>query len=180
MAENTPTPFTWGDIELSQTVFIDGVPHATRSAIGNWLEYADSRKHVDKVIERNPHIEHYSTTVNLTAVDGKKRQVSVYHPIGFMLITMESGQPKAQAMKVAVAEFVWHFAGPQQRSFKEIVTLRNQRVNILAKLEKSGNIFVREGLLNDLRAVSLSLGCEVPDALLLNNADPRQGDLTRV
>ncbi len=123
MTNNLPSPFSWGSIELSQAVFVDRVPHATRHAIDEWLEYSDPQKSVDKLLERNPHIEHYSTPVNLMAVDGKNRQVSVYHPIGFLLLVMESGQAKAQSMKVAVAEFVWHFAGPREMTFKEELEL---------------------------------------------------------
>ena len=69
------------------------------------------------------------------------------------------------------------FAGPKQQSHREQVQLRNQRINILVKLDKASNRFVREGLLGDLRAVSLTLGIEVPDVLLLNNDDPKQGKL---
>ncbi|WP_275098105.1 hypothetical protein [Sedimenticola hydrogenitrophicus] len=116
---NTTQSFQWGDIALSQVAYVDGIPHATRQAIGEWLEYADSQKAIDNLLDRNPHIEHYSTPLNLRAVDGKMRDVSVYHPIGFLLIVMESGQPKALACKVAVAEFVWHFAGPHGADTKE-------------------------------------------------------------
>ena len=38
------TPFTWGDITLSQVVDIDGTPHITKQAIGEWLEYIEPRK----------------------------------------------------------------------------------------------------------------------------------------
>jgi hypothetical protein len=170
-------PFTWGDIALSQVVYIDGIPHATKQAIGEWLEYGDPRLAINKLLERNPHIDHYSTEVKLTSVDGKNRDTKVYHPIGFLLIVMESGQPKALACKVAVAEFVWRFAGPKKHTHKELMQLRNQRINILAKLDKASNQFVRNALLGDLQAVSLTIGIDVPDVLLLNNANPKQGKL---
>lgn len=111
--------FHWGDIALTQVVYVDGIPHPTKQAIGEWLEYGEPRKAINKVLERNTYIDHYSTDVNLTSVDDKNRDTKVYHPIGFLLIVMESGQPRAQAMKVAVAEFVWHFAGPKEVSLKE-------------------------------------------------------------
>ena len=38
------TPFTWGDITLSQVVDIDGTPHITKQAIGEWLEYIEHRR----------------------------------------------------------------------------------------------------------------------------------------
>lgn len=172
---NTPSPFTWGAIELNQTVFVDGIPHATRAAVGEWLEYSDDpQKATDKILERNPHIEAHSIPVNLTGMTGQIYATKAYHPIGFLLLVMESGQPKAQAMKAAVAEFVWHFAGPQQLSPKAQLQLRNQRINILAKLDKADKPFVREALLADLRVVSLTLGIEVPDVLLLNSAKTGQ------
>jgi len=34
-------------------VYRDGIPHATRAAIGEWLEYADPQKAIDKLLERN-------------------------------------------------------------------------------------------------------------------------------
>ena len=89
-------PFNWGEIELSQTVLIDGIPHATKTAIGEWLEYADPRVAINVIVDRNPHIDHYSTDIKLISVDGKNRDTKVYHPIGFLLIVMESGQPKAR------------------------------------------------------------------------------------
>ncbi len=119
MQNHTPMPFHWGQIDLNAAVFIDGIPHITKIAVGEWLEYAEPRLSINKILERNAYIDAYSTEVKLTSVDGKNRGTKVYHPIGFLLLVMESGQPKAQAMKVAVAEFVWHFAGPVNVSEKE-------------------------------------------------------------
>lgn len=127
------TPFHWGDIALSQVVDIDGTPHITKQAIGEWLEYSDHRDAINKIIERNSHIEHYSTAVKLTAVDGKMRDTRIYHPIGFLLIVMESGQPKAQQMKVAVAEFVWAFCGGSEIPIKE----RNSYLSEIERLTES-------------------------------------------
>lgn len=158
-----PAPFVWGDISLTQAVFLDGIPHATRLAIGEWLEYSHPKQAIANIIERNPYIEDYATVLNLRTVDNANREISVYHPIGFLLIVMESGQPKAQAMKQAIAAFVWHFAGPQLISHKERVQLRNQRINILAKLDKASSAFVCRELVDDLRSVSLALGQAVGD-----------------
>lgn len=166
MSQNA-APFKWGDIHLTQAVFIDGIPHFTRQAIGEWLEYAEPRKSIAKIIDRNAYLDAYSVVVNLTTTDGKNYEVNVYHPIGFLLIVMESGQPRAQAMKVAVAEFVWHFAGPQPLSHTERRLLRKQRVDILGKIGGTANAFVCRELVSDLRDVSLALGVPVgaPDAL---------------
>ncbi|WP_374960997.1 hypothetical protein [Spongiibacter tropicus] len=119
MTQHTPMPFHWGQIELTQAVFIDGIPHITKTAVGEWLEYAEPRVAINNILTRNSYVDCYSTDINLISVDGKNRDTKVYHPIGFLLLVMESGQPKAQAMKVAVAEFVWHFAGPVNISDKE-------------------------------------------------------------
>jgi len=159
--------FTWNAIDLSQVVYLDGIPHATRAAIGEWLEYADPQKAVDNILDRNSHIESHSVPLKLRATDGKNYDTSVYHPIGFLLIVMESGQPKAQAMKVAVAEFVWRFAGPQQLAPKARMELLKMRRTLINDLSKTRDAFARGALLADLRDVSLSLGQLLPDASLL-------------
>ena len=169
--------FHWGEIALSQVAYINGVPHITPRAVGEWLEYGDPVRAVSKLIERNPHLDHYSEVVNLTTTDGKKYDTRVYHPIGFLLIVMESGQPRAQEMKRAVAEFVWSFCGPRTLSPKEVRDVRNQRLNILAKLDRATNPFVRQALLEDLQAVSLSIGANIPPIALLNASDPKQPGL---
>ena len=162
------SPFVWGDISLTQVVHIDGVPHVTRRAIGEWLEYADPQKSIDKLIERNPHLECHSIPVNLTGMVGTRDyETEVFHPIGFLLIVMESGQPKAHAMKAAVAEFVWRFAGPQKMSDARHTALMRLRIQLLDRLATVRDAFVRAAMLGDLREVSLSLGLPVPDASLL-------------
>lgn len=164
--------FIWGDIALSQVVYIDGIPHATRAAIGEWLEYADPQKAIDNILERNSYIEAHSVPLNLRATDGKNYETFVYHPIGFLLIVMESGQPKAQAMKQAVAEFVWHFAGPRTISFKERTELLKLSRTLFNDLAKTKDAFVRDGLITHLREVQLALGQPMPDiARLGKNID---------
>lgn len=158
------TPFNWGEIALNETVFIDGAPHATRFAIGEWLEYADPQNAMDVILKRNPYIECHSIPVKLTGMDGARDyETTVYHPIGFLLIVMESGQPKAQAMKQAVAEFVWHFAGPRKMSFKERMELLKISCAITGKLGETSDAFVRDVLIAHLREVHLSLGAPLPD-----------------
>ena len=102
-----------------------------------------------------------------TATDGKKYDTKVYHPIGFLLIVMESGQPKAQAMKQAVAEFVWHFAGPRRMSFKERMELLKHGRVLLNNLAKTKDAFERDGLVVQLREVQLALGQPMPDVARL-------------
>ncbi|MFA6971630.1 MAG: hypothetical protein WC208_09555 [Gallionella sp.] len=172
MSNTETTPFNWGEIALAETVFIDGAPHATRFAIGDWLEYEDPADGIRKILNRNSYIEEHSVAVKLTATDGKKYDTKVYHPIGFLLIVMESGQPKAQAMKQAVAEFVWHFAGPRKMSFKERTELLKLSRVLLADLGKTKDAFVSEALITHLREVHLTLGQPLPDiARLGKNID---------
>lgn len=159
----TPSTFNWGDIALSQVVYIGGVPHATRASIGEWLEYADPQKAIDNILTRNPYIEAHSVPLKLRGTDGKNYETFVYHPIGFLLIVMESGQPKAQAMKQAVAEFVWHFAGPRQMSFKESTELLKLRRTLINDIGKTNDAFCRQALLDDLLDVSFTVGKSVPD-----------------
>lgn len=96
------TPFAFGDIELTETLSIGGVPHATKTAIGTWLGYADPRVAINKILERNPHLMTWSVDVKLTSTDGKNYDSSVFHPVGFLLIVMESGQPRAVARDIEV------------------------------------------------------------------------------
>lgn len=163
MTSNEITSFTWGGIELSEVVYLDNAPHATRAAIGEWLEYADPQKAVDNILARNSYIEAHSVPLSLRGTDGKKYDTKVYHPIGFLLIVMESGQPKAQAMKQAVAEFVWHFAGPRKMTFKERTELLKLSRTLLNDLVKTKDSFVVQGILTHLREVHLTLGQPLPD-----------------
>lgn len=159
--------FVFNEINLNQVVYIDGVPHPTRSAIGEFLEYADPQNAVDVILGRNPHINTWSVPVKLTGTDGKNYDTLVYHPIGFLLIVMESGQPRAHEMKQAVAEFVWRYAGPRNMSFKEETELLKLRRVILADLGKNRDAFVQQALIADLQRISLTIGLPVPDLKFL-------------
>lgn len=101
-------PFEFENIKLKEACWINGDPYFTRRAIGEWLEYADPKEAIEQTIRRNPHIQdsRWSTTVKLTAFDGKGYETEVYSPIGFQLIVFESSQPKAKIYKVAVAHLV--------------------------------------------------------------------------
>lgn len=177
--QNEITPFVWNEINLSEVIFVDGVPHTTRRAIGEWLEYEDGADGVRKLLNRNPHIEAHSVLVKLTATDGKNYDTAVYHPIGFLLIVMESGQPRAHAMKAAVAEFVWNFAGSRKLSQRDKGLFMKLRMELLDRLGKVRDAFVQTALLHDLREVSLQLGLPVPDMALLGT-DARQKTLPGV
>lgn len=161
--ETQVAPFVWGEVSLTQTVMVDGAPHCTRYAIGEFLEYADPQNAVDVILGRNPHIKDWSVPVRLTGTDGKNYETFVYHPVGFLLITMESGQPRAHQMKQAIAKFVWHFAGRKPLSHKERIELLKLRRTILCDLGKNKDAFVQKALFADLVEISLVLGQPVPD-----------------
>ena len=130
-----PTPFVWNEIALSEVVLIDGAPHTTRRAIGEWLEYADPQKAIDKLLERNTHIQIHGIPVKLTGMGGARDyETEVFHPIGFLLIVMESGQPRAHEMKAAVAEFVWSFVTPHRLNFREMDALIKRRADLRREL----------------------------------------------
>lgn len=162
---NMPTPFEWGEVQLSETVLIDDVPYPTRRAIGECLKYEFPQQAIAKILERNPHIEEHSVVVNLTSTDGKKYETNVYHPIGLLLIVMESGQPAAHRLKRAIAEFVWHFAGPQTRETTEAtareklrdVRLRNAGhvISMIARADRIKEPRIRH---RALRFVDVALG----------------------
>ncbi|UOA08584.1 hypothetical protein [Methylobacter sp. S3L5C] len=170
-------PFVYSDIELSETVLIDGIPHITRKAVGEFLEYSDPQKAVDKMLERNLYIEEYSVPVRLTGTDGKNYQTFVYDPMGFLLIVMESSQPKAQAMKISIAKFVHHYAFcPEEITFKQQLELKKYRRTLLNDLEKCYDKFTQQGLLAELADIDSYLGRASIDIKLLGKK-PDQTDL---
>jgi len=136
--------FTYGEIALSETILINGIPHMTRQAIGEWLEYEQPQKSIDKILARNPHIESYSIPANLAGMVAQRAyETMVYHPIGFLLIVMESRQPKAKKKKVEVAEFVWHFSNtgkalavPEDISPKDYRAILSRITNLTSKITK--------------------------------------------
>lgn len=104
-------PFYFKNIKLQESCWIDGKPYFTRLAIGEFLEYSNPQKSIDKIVERYPYLnsQTWSTTVKLTAVEGSRtveRDTRVYDPIALQLIINKSNQPKAIAFQVAVANLV--------------------------------------------------------------------------
>lgn len=113
-------PFTFNGVCLQEACWIDDVPYFTRKAIGAWLEYKNPQKKVDEIIRKNPHIEQFSVTPRLGATDGKEYFIKVYNPIGLQLITYESHQPKAKAVKIATAHLVYAFMHGDLKPPKDI------------------------------------------------------------
>ncbi|MFQ5647505.1 MAG: hypothetical protein ACE5GM_11295 [bacterium] len=104
-------PFSFNDVNLSESCWIDGKPYFTRRAVGEWLEYPQPHQGIKNIIKRNPHIRdsQWSVVVSLTTTDGKTYEQEVYDPIGLQLIIMESRQPKAKEYKIAVAKLVYAY-----------------------------------------------------------------------
>ncbi len=168
-SQNQPMPFSWGDIQLDQVVQINGIPYATKQAVGEWLEYAEPRRSINNLLERNRYIEEYAVDIKLMSTDGKKYDSLVFHPIGFLLICMESQTEKAREMKEAIAAFVWHFCQPADLDFKEELELIKLHKGLLVDISKSSNAFVTKGLMGDLIRVSAMLKEPLPDMALLGS-----------
>lgn len=79
----------------------------TGDDIGQALEYSEPRDSISKIFERNREVlEEYSTTVKLTAVDGKERDTRVYNEEGVIIIGFLSKQPKAIAFQKSAAKIL--------------------------------------------------------------------------
>ncbi|MBF0108030.1 MAG: hypothetical protein HQL76_02485 [Magnetococcales bacterium] len=157
---------------------IDGVPHATRQAIGEWLEYADPQKGIAKLLGRNPYIETCSVILKLRANDGKNYDTRVYHPQGFLLICMESQTEKSKRMKDAIADFVWNHIKPAPGSLKDEIALSRPQRKTLQDLTRNKGTFGRQTLANRLQLVCRLLGEALPNPCLLGN-EAGQRELNR-
>ena len=107
-------PFIYQDIALQESCWINGEPYFTARTIGEFLEYKYPKEAINKIVERNPHIDdtRWSTLVSLTKIEGDReviRDVKIYNPIGLQLIVFESHQPKAPQHKIAVTNLVYAF-----------------------------------------------------------------------
>lgn len=167
--------FAYGDIALSEAVLIDEVPYLTRQAIGEWLEYANPRQAMANILERNPHIETHSVVLNLRAKDGKNYNTNVYHPIGFLLIVMESGQPKALDKKIELAEFVWHFSNPgtERISAKDKRVIHARISTLTIQMSKTFDAMVLSQLWREMKGLCDKIGLDYPSIELLGK-DCRQ------
>jgi hypothetical protein len=157
------SPFSWGGIELSEVAHIMGVPWATRKAIGEWLEYTDPEAAVGAILSENPYIEEQSKRLSMKGVDENYQDVPVYHPLAFFIIASESGQPKAEAMKVALSDFMGHFIRAQQSHDQQMADMRHRGRVLTSDLSTIDPESRREFLMADLIEISHSLGLPVPE-----------------
>ena len=76
-------------------------PYMTTEHLGNCLGFSSGRKSVDKLVERNAYLKkpEFSTTVKMTAVDGKQRNVRVFTEDGIYEITMLAKTEKAKEFR---------------------------------------------------------------------------------
>ena len=100
------TTFTHGDLFLSECVLQDGVPYATRRAIGECLGFADPHGAVDQILKLNPHIELFSVPVRVSVAGRRARKISVYSPLAAILIGYETSRPEARQMRIAMSN-IW-------------------------------------------------------------------------
>jgi hypothetical protein len=156
MTEYTLMPLSIGEIELSQVVHIGGVPHATKHAIGEWLEYHDPRSAIDNIIDGYPQLRQFSLVVKIPSHDGQKRAIEVFNPAGFLLIVMESAQPKAHEMKIDVANFVWRYADLRPLTVDARMVYVREIECLIERLTTT-----REALLYDHRRQSLEYLCTI-------------------
>ena len=89
---------------------------ATRTQIGQLLEYEDPMRAVAHIHERNKErLDKFSSVVNLSTVEGSRtvsREVTVYNFKGLLEICRYSNQPKANA----VMDWLWDVADEIRRT----------------------------------------------------------------
>jgi hypothetical protein len=148
---NKLMPFKYEDITINESTWVNGKLCCTRRAAGELLEYSDPQKAIDNILERNPYIKQFSTTLKLRVVEGDRnatREIEVYDPIGLQLIIMESRQPKAIQYKIAVTHLVYAYmkgdlkparqVSAFEQKFKDLINLRpNSRMRAAAVRELS-------------------------------------------
>lgn len=101
--------FQLDGLDAKKAHWIDGKPHFTGKAIGEFLGSKLPELYVDQIVRRHRYINCFRTTIKLKSDDngtGKMRNVKVYDPIGVQLIIFQSALPKAVSHRVNVARFV--------------------------------------------------------------------------
>jgi len=174
---STLSSFTYGEIALTETVVIDDIPHITRLGIGEWLEYEHPRQSIAMILDRHPFIESYSSVINMITLDGKNRDVTVYNPMGFLLIVMKSGQPKANEMNQQIAAFVWHYLAPgsEKLSAKDKRGIASRITALVAQLPKIKDALVMRETWAEIAALCDKLGRPYPERVAARQGHPPNG-----
>lgn len=118
---NNLIPFHYEGMALKESCWIDGKPHFTSTAIGEFLGYIRPDIAIHKIISRNPYILQFRTLTKLVRVEGGKnvsRELEIFDPIGLQCIFFESHQPKAIEYKVAAAKLIWDMASGKLKPSK--------------------------------------------------------------
>ncbi len=127
---------------------------ATRSQIGQLLEYEDPMKAVAKIHERNrERLDRFSTIVKLTTVEGERevnREVTVYNFKGLLEICRYSGQPKADA----IMDWLWEVADEIRRTGSYSLSTRNSKDAEVKAIDLERAKFIQQ--MADIPALHLS------------------------
>lgn len=101
-------PFSYEGISLRESFWQAGKPYFSARAIGEFLEYSEPVRDINRIVRRNPHIDdpRWSVVAKLATTDGKKYDTRLYDPIGLQLIMFKSNQPKAIQYQVAAAHLI--------------------------------------------------------------------------
>jgi hypothetical protein len=163
-------PFSFEGIELSESCTIDGVPHFSARAIGEFLGYEPSRANdiVRNLVSRNPHIQNFSADIKLMSPDGKAYNTRVYDPCGLQLIVINSGTKLGANLQISLVNLGFaymkgeltinaypHDPTPKtvERSFKEFTAPVAEYVKLLKFkikiLEKQCSNFKSDSEVND-------------------------------
>ncbi len=163
-APKSLTPFQWENLQMQESVRIDGIPFFTRKAIGMELEYADPQKAIDNLIQRNDLIKSYSVPLSLRGTDGKKYETQVLHPIGCLMICMDSNQSKAYELKEKLAQFLYAHSFEEDTPLKDadMVKLTHLQQELMDKLTSEQDEDKQKMIYRRLIQVSLRLGDPVP------------------
>lgn len=90
----------FGDVEAD--IYSNGKEmFMTIGQLGNCLAYANGRKGIENLLERNSYLkdEEFSVTLKLRATDGKKYDTRVFTEDGIYEVTMLSSQPIAKEFR---------------------------------------------------------------------------------
>ena len=105
-------------------------------SIGISLDYAEPRKAVLKIYERNKkELDNFSVVVKMGSTDGKDYFKRVFNEEGIYLITMHANTPKASQFRIELAKFVKQkrleaLQEAKETAFKAAVRINNRYRNL--------------------------------------------------
>lgn len=139
--------FQFEGMALKEACWMDGKPYFTGRSIGEFLEYANPGRDINRIVQRNPHINdsRWSVVARLATTDGKQYRIRIYDPIGLQLIIFESQQPKAIQFKIAAAHLVHAYMTGDLKPSKwvldrDLVAASQQILSLPMGLKRGGMI----------------------------------------